>query len=103
MENIFYTIMVILCTIGWYFFIKETIYKLLFNKIKVDDDIKLQVIVKNKENNIEIITRKIMYLQNQLGYFKNIEIIDNNSIDDTYKILKKIETQYPELKVRKIL
>ena len=45
------------------------------------------MIVKNQEENIEMIVKKILNVQNRIGYFKQIEIIDKNSI--LYDIYKK--------------
>ena len=72
-------------------------------EIEIGDNVKLQIKVKNKEENIEMIIRKIMHAQNKIGYFKEIEIIDENSSDETYEILKKIEKQYSNIKVEKML
>ncbi len=103
MENIFYLIIVMFSIIGWYVLIKEILNAIIYKNIKFDSDIKLYAVVKNKENNIEILTRKLMYLQDKLGYFNKIEIIDENSEDETYKILEKMQNEYSTLKVRKIL
>ena len=50
-----------------------------------------------------MIIRKIMHAQNKIEYLKEIEIIDENSSDETYEILKKIEKQYSNIKVEKML
>lgn len=103
MENLFYIIMVTFSMIGWYIFVKEMLYQLLYKNIDIDDDIKCQLIIKNKEENIEVILRKIIYIQNEIIGFKSIEVIDDNSSDDTYKILEKIHEEYPNVKIRKML
>lgn len=103
MENLFYIIMVTFSMIGWYIVIKEMLYQLLYKNIDIDDDIKCQLIIKNKEENIEVILRKILYIQNEVIGFKSIEVIDNNSNDETYKILEKIHEEYPNIKIRKKL
>ena len=102
MENLFYCVITGFSIIGWYILIREVINSYLFKNYKIDDDIKLQIIVKNKEDNIEFLARKIMYIQNKLGDFKTIEIIDNKSNDDTYKILEKLKKENSNLKIRKI-
>ena len=103
MENIFCFIIVAFAIIGWYVLIKEIINNYLFKNVEIDNTIKVQIIVHNNEENIEFLTRKIAYIQSKLGDFRNIEIIDNNSSDETYEILEKLHKQYPGLKVRKTL
>lgn len=103
MENLFYIIIITCNLIGFYIFIREIIYQFLYKNIEVDEDIKCQLIVKNKENNIEVILRKILYIQNNLIGFKSIEIIDDNSEDETYEILEKMHEEYPNIKIRKML
>ncbi len=103
MENLFYVIITMFSIIGWYILLKEIASNLIFKNIKLDSDIELHMIVKNKENNIEILLRKLIYIQEKIGYFNKIEIIDNNSTDKTYEILKKMQEQYPIVKVRKML
>lgn len=61
------------------------------------------MIVKNQEENIEMIVKKILNVQNRIGYFKQIEIIDKNSTDQTYEILKKLEKEHSNIKVEKML
>lgn len=103
MENLFYIIIVTFSIIGFYIFIKDCVYQYLYKNIGIDEDIKCQLIVKNKEENIEVILRKMIYIQNKIIGFKTIEIIDENSNDETYKILEKMHQEYPNIKIRKML
>ena len=50
-----------------------------------------------------MIVKKILNVQNRIGYFKQIEIIDKNSTDQTYEILKKLEKEHSNIKVEKML
>lgn len=96
---IFFTISII----GWYILLKELIYRQLYKNIDIDQDIKCQIIVKNKQENIEVMLRKILYIQNKMIGFKTIEIVDDKSNDETYDILEKMQDEYPNIKLRKIL
>lgn len=103
MENLFFAIIFSISIIGWYILLKEITWHLLYKNIEIDEDIKCQIIVQNKQENIEVILRKILYMQNKMIGFKNIEIIDNKSNDETYEILEKMQDEYPNIKLRKIL
>lgn len=103
MENLFYIVIISISMIGWYILLKEIVYQLLYKNIGIDEDIKCQIIVKNKQENIEVELRKILYIQNKMIGFKNIEIIDDKSNDETYEILEKMQDEYPNIKLRKIL
>lgn len=100
MENLFYFLIVVFAIIGWYILINQIVSNYLFTASKIDKDVKIQIRVKNKAESIEYIIR---YIQEKLGNMQNIEIIDENSIDETYEILQKIQKQYQNIKVRKIL
>ena len=103
MENLFYIVIVTFSIVGYYILIKEYMYKLLYKNIDIDEDIKCKIVVKNKAENIEVVLRRILYIQNKLIGFKSIEVIDNNSNDETYQILEKIHEEHPNVKVRKML
>lgn len=103
MENLIYIMIITFSIIGWYICIKEIIYQILYKNIDIDTDIKCQLIVKNKEENIEVILRKILYLQSKGIGFKTIEVIDEGSDDETYQILEKMHEQHPNIKIRKML
>lgn len=103
MGSLFYIVIFIFSAIGWYILLRELAYQLLYKSIDIDEDIKCQIIVKNKQENIEVILRKILYVQDKIIGFKTIEVIDNNSSDETYDILEKMQDEYPNIKLRKIL
>lgn len=103
MENLIYIMIITFSIIGWYICIKEIIYQILYKNIDIDTDIKCQLIVKNKEENIEVILCKILYLQSKGIGFKTIEVIDEGSDDETYQILEKMHEQHPNIKIRKML
>ncbi len=103
MENILYIFIVMFSIIGWYILIKEIIYQLLYKNINLTENIKCQITVKNEQEDIEVILRKLIYIQNKTGIFKTIEIIDNNSSDETHEIIKKMQKEYPTIKLIKIL
>lgn len=103
MADLFNFFIVTFSILGWYILIKEIMYHMLYKNIDDDKNIKYQIIVENSEENIEVYLRKILYIQTRFGCMKNIEIIDNNSNDETYQILEKIQEEYPSIKVRKIL
>lgn len=103
MENIINLIVVFIAIFGWYILIKDILDNYLYRNIELDENIKLQMIVKNQEENIEMIVKKILNAQNRIGYFKQIEIIDKNSTDQTYEILKRLEKEHSNIKVEKIL
>ena len=103
MEDFMNLVVIMIGIFGWYVLIKDVLDNYMYRNIEIGDNVKLQIKVKNKEENIEMIIRKIMHAQNKNGYFKEIEIIDENSSDETYEILKKIEKQYSNIKVEKML
>lgn len=103
MRSLFFIVTITITLIGWYTLLKEIIYQLLYKNIDIDKDIKCQIIVRNKQENIEVILRKILYIQDKIIGFKTIEVIDNNSNDETYEILEKMQDEYPNIKLRKIL
>ncbi len=103
MGSLFYIAIFTISIIGWYILLKELTYQLLYKSIEIDEDIKCQIIVKNKQENIEVILRKILYIQQKMIGFKTIEIIDEKSNDETYEILEKMQEEYPNIKLRKIL
>ncbi len=103
MENIINLIVVFVAIFGWYILLKDILDNYIYKNIEFDKNIKLQMIVKNQEENIEMIVKKILNVQNRIGYFKQIEIIDKNSTDQTYEILKKLEKEHSNIKVEKML
>lgn len=103
MENIINLIVVFIAIFGWYVLIKDILDNYIYKNIEFDKNVKLQIIVTNQEENIEMLIKKILNMQNRIGYFEKIEIIDKNSTDQTYEILKKIEKEHSNIKVEKIL
>ena len=103
MENFINLFVIMMSIYGWYILIKELLDNYIYKNIEIGDNVKLKIIVKNKEENIEMIIKKSRHAQSQIGYFRKIEIIDNNSTDQTYEILKRIEKQYSNIKVEKML
>ena len=97
MEDFMNLVVIMIGIFGWYVLIKDVLDNYMYRNIEIGDNVKLQIKVKNKEENIEMIIRKIMHAQNKIG------IIDENSSDETYEILKKIEKQYSNIKVEKML
>lgn len=59
----------------------------------------MKVIIKNQEENVEMLIKKI---KNEFDEIKDLEIIDNNSEDRTYEILKKIQKRNHNINIRKI-
>lgn len=103
MENFINLIVVLLGIYGWYILIKDLLNNYIYKNIHIGNNVTFQIIVKNKEENIEMIIRKIIHVQDYIGYFNEIKIIDDNSSDSTFEILKKIEKQYSNIKVEKML
>lgn len=103
MEDFMNLIVIMIGIFGWYVLIKDILDNYMYRNIEIGDNVKLQIKVKNEEENIEMIIRKIIYVQNKIGCLNKIEIIDENSSDQTYEILKRIEKQYSNIKVEKIL
>lgn len=103
MENFINLVVVLLGIYGWYILIKDLFNNYIYKNIQIGNNVTFQIIVKNKEENIEMIIRKIMHAQDYIGYFNEIKIIDDNSSDSTFEILKKIEKQYSNIKVEKML
>jgi len=66
--------------------------------MKIDTNIKMKIIIKNQEENIEMIIKKI---KNEFEEIKDLEIIDDNSEDKTYEILSKIKKKNHNINIRK--
>lgn len=103
MENLFYIISITFIIILSYIIIKEKLCQYLFKNINIEDNVKCQVIAKNNQEDIEIILRKLLYIQCETQSFKTIEVICENQNDETYKIVEKMEEQYPCIKLIKML
>lgn len=99
MTNIINLLITVITIFGWYIFINDIINTLLYKNLKLGKNIKIQLTVKNQEENIEMIIKKI---KNDFEEIKHLEIIDDNSDDKTYEILTKIQKENPNIKIRKI-
>ncbi len=79
----------------------KSIFRLLENKKYYVEKANLVLLVNDQEENIEKIIREAMMSK----FVRNIAIngsfivIDMNSKDQTYKILKRLEKQYPLVEV----
>ena len=76
--------------------------ELISPRRKMDEEgLKLAVIVKNREQDIEWIVRKLMAGEDVLTTRckRPIIILDMDSNDDTYGILEKLDMEYDELEV----
>lgn len=90
------SIIYILAIYGIINLIKEVIFNIKYkNEI---DSIKHYIYVKDAEDIIEIYIRDILFKYPNL---KNITIIDENSKDNTYKILEKIKSEYDYINIVK--
>ena len=99
MTNIINLLITVITIFGWYIFINDIINTLLYKNLKLGKNIKIQLTVKNQEENIEMIIKKI---KNDFEEIKHLEIIDDNSDDKTYEILTKIQKENQNIKIRKI-
>lgn len=102
MENLFLLIFILFSIIIGYIFIKNVMYTKLYRNIKINN-VKFQIIVQNQADDVEVLVRKLMYINDEYNIFNEIEFIDNNSKDETYEILEKMAEKYNYIKVRKIL
>ena len=95
-----FNLFVILIAIyGWYIFIKDVLNTYIYKKIKFDNNIKMKIIIKDQEENIEMLIKKI---KSEFDEVKDLEIIDDNSQDKTYEILTKIQKKNHNINIRKI-
>lgn len=102
MENLFLLIFILFSIIIGYIFIKNKMYTKLYRNIKINN-VKFQIIVQNQADDVEVLVRKLMYINDEYNIFNEIEFIDNNSKDETYEILEKMAEKYNYIKVRKML
>jgi len=99
MTDLINLIVILIAIYGWYIFLLDLINILIYQKMNFSKNIKLQVTVKNQEENIEMILKKI---NTTLGPIQDLEIIDDNSTDKTYEILTKIHQQNANIKIRRL-
>ena len=99
MTEIINLIVILIAIYGWYIFIKDLLNTYIYKNMKIDTNIKMKIIIKNQEENIEMIIKKI---KNEFEEIKDLEIIDDNSEDKTYEILTKIQKKNHNINIRKI-
>lgn len=99
MTEIINLIVILIAIYGWYIFIKDLLNTYIYKNMKIDTNIKMKIIIKNREENIEMIIKKI---KNEFEEIKDLEIIDDNSEDKTYEILSKIQKKNHNINIRKI-
>ncbi|MCI8546883.1 MAG: hypothetical protein HFJ44_06595 [Clostridia bacterium] len=99
MTEIINLIVILIAIYGWYIFIKDLLNTYIYKNMKIDTNIKMKIIIKNQEENIEMIIKKI---KNEFEEIKDLEIIDDNSEDKTYEILSKIQKKNHNINIRKI-
>ncbi len=99
MTEIINLIVILIAIYGWYIFIKDLLNTYIYKNMKRDTNIKMKIIIKNQEENIEMIIKKI---KNEFEEIKDLEIIDDNSEDKTYEILSKIQKKNHNINIRKI-
>ena len=75
MEDFMNLIVIMIGIFGWYILIRDFLDNYMYRNIEIGDNVKLQIKVKNKEENIEMIIRKIMHAQNKIGYFIRMKTI----------------------------
>jgi len=90
---------ILIAIYGWYIFIKDVLNTYIYKKIKFDNNIKMKIIIKDQEENIEMLIKKI---KSEFDEIKDLEIIDDNSKDKTYEILTKIQKKNHNINIRKI-
>lgn len=90
---------VLIAIYGWYIFIKDLLNIYIYKKIKFDTNIRMKIIIRNQEENIEMLIKKI---KNEFEEITDLEIIDDNSEDKTYEILSKIQKKNHNINIRKI-
>ncbi len=96
MTEIINLIVILIAIYGWYIFIKDLLNTYIYKNMKIDTNIKMKIIIKNQEENIEMI------IKNEFEEIKDLEIIDDNSEDKTYEILSKIQKKNHNINIRKI-
>ena len=99
MTEIINLIVILIAIYGLYIFIKDLLNTYIYKNMKIDTNIKMKIIIKNQEENIEMIIKKI---KNEFEEIKDLEIIDDNSEDKTYEILSKIQKKNHNINIRKI-
>ena len=99
MKDLTNLFVILIALYGWYIFIKDVLNTYIYKKIKFDNNIKMKIIIKDQEENIEMLIKKI---KSEFDEVKDLEIIDDNSQDKTYEILTKIQKKNHNINIRKI-
>lgn len=99
MKDLTNLFVILIAIYGWYIFIKDVLNAYIYKKIKFDNNIKMKIIIKDQEENIEMLIKKI---KSEFDEVKDLEIIDDNSQDKTYEILTKIQKKNHNINIRKI-
>ncbi len=99
MKDLTNLFVILIAIYGWYIFIKDVLNTYIYKKIKFDNNIKMKIIIKDQEENIEMLIKKI---KSEFDEVKDLEIIDDNSQDKTYEILTKIQKKNHNINIRKI-
>ncbi len=99
MKDLTNLFVILIAIYGWYIFIKDVLNTYIYKKIKFDNNIKMKIIIKDQEENIEMLIKKI---KSEFDEIKDLEIIDDNSKDKTYEILTKIQKKNHNINIRKI-
>lgn len=99
MKDLTNLFVILIAIYGWYIFIKDVLNTYIYKKIKFDNNIKMKIIIKDQEENIEMLIKKI---KSEFDEVKDLEIIDDNSQDKTYEILTKIQKRNHNINIRKI-
>ena len=86
MTEIINLIVILIAIYGWYIFIKDLLNTYIYKNMKIDTNIKMKIIIKNQEENIEMIIKKI---KNEFEEIKDLEIIDDNSKEKSQYKYKK--------------
>ncbi len=93
-EFLFYSIIWCFAIYGILIMIQEISRKNTYRKI--EENVKLIMTVKNVENGIENYIREISFGEN---FYNNLVVIDLNSNDETFCILKELEKDNINMKV----
>lgn len=97
-----FSILLIFAFLGLYYLGREIFYRITLKGISIDDNIQLVIYTKNAENSIEIFVRKFLEKYYDYSILKKIKIVDLNSEDNTYDILKMLKKEYGYIEIEKI-
>ena len=63
MTEIINLIVILIAIYGWYIFIKDLLNTYIYKNMKIDTNIKMKIIIKNQEENIEMIIKKTRHMK----------------------------------------